>query len=124
FRLPRYATATYVDVMGITKRSILLGASERVQIALRQKQHVEQKHHGYHGYIRGRALPTWPLGAAGPAVRRGHRCRRSRIQGDRGASAQRRRTQEDSATRPEAWERKPPAEAVLRRLRRRAPPAA
>src|SRR5262249_5527675 len=45
---------------------------------------------------------------------RGQRCRRSRIQGDRGASAQRRRTQEGSATRPEAWERKPTAEAVLR----------
>src|SRR5438132_315947 len=42
------------------------------------------------------------------------------IQSDRGASAQRRRTQEGSATRPEAWERKPTAEAVLRRLRRRA----
>src|SRR6516162_2892916 len=48
---------------------------------------------------------------------------RSRIQGDRGASAQRRRTEEGSATRPEAWERKSTAEAVLRRLRRRAPPA-
>src|SRR5262249_50566228 len=70
---------------------------------------------------RGRALPPWPLGAARRAVRRGQRCRRSRIQGDRGASAQRRRTQEGSATRPEAWERKPTAEAVLRRLRRRAP---
>jgi len=78
----------------------------------------------YHGHIRGRALPPWPLGAARRAVRRGRRCRRSRIQGDRGASAQRRRTQEGSATRAEAWERKPTAEAVLRRLRRRAPRAA
>src|SRR5262249_59566220 len=82
---------------------------------------VEQKLHG-HGHIRGRALPPWPLGAARRAVRRGQRCQRSRIQGDRGASAQRRRTQEGPVTRPEAWERKPAAEAVLRRLRRRAPP--
>src|SRR5262245_35414472 len=106
--------------MGITKRSILLGSSERVHIALRQKQSVEQKLHG-HGHIRGRALPPWPLGTARRAVRRGRRYRRSRIQGDRGASAQRRRTQEGSATGPEAWERKPTAEAVLCRLRRRAP---
>src|SRR5262249_19047827 len=120
FRLPRYATATYADVMGITKRLILLGSSERVHIALRQ-QRVEQKLDGHHGHIRGRALPPWPLGAARRAVRRGQRCQRSRIQGDRGASAQRRRTQEGSATRSEAWERKPAAEAVLRRLRRRAP---
>src|SRR5262249_38113388 len=40
----------------------------------------------------------------------------------RRAPAQRRRTQEGSAARPEAWERKPTAEAILRRLRRRAPP--
>src|SRR5262245_7729481 len=75
--------------MGITKRSILLSSSERVHITLRQKQRVEQKLHG-HGHIRGRALPPWPLGAARRAVRRGQRCQRSRIQGDRGASAQRR----------------------------------
>src|SRR5215472_13681747 len=83
-----------------------------------------ETHHGYHGHIRGRALPPRPQGAARRAVRRGRRCRRSRLQGDRGASAQRRRTQEGSATRPEAWARKPTAEAVLRRLRRRAPPIA
>src|SRR5262249_16323746 len=46
--------------------------------------------------------------------------RGSRIQGDQGASAQRRRTQEGSATGPEAWERKSTAEAVLRCPRRRA----
>src|SRR5439155_10118248 len=44
---------------------------------------------------------------------RGRRCRRSRIQGDRGASAQRRRIQEGSSARPKAWERKPTAEAVF-----------
>jgi ABC-type nickel/cobalt efflux system permease component RcnA len=75
-----------------------------------------ETHHAHHGHIRGRALPPWPLGAARCAVRRGRRCRRSRIQGDRGASAQRRRAQEGSVTRPQAWERKPTAEAVLRRL--------
>src|SRR5215472_16968868 len=106
------------------KGRFCLGSSERVHITLRQKQRVEQKHYGYHGHIRDRALPPWPLGAARRAVRRGQRCRRSCIQGDRRASAQRRRTQEGSATRPEAWERKPTAEAVLRRVRRRAPPAA
>src|SRR5436190_18321944 len=81
------------------------------------KPRSNETHHGYHGHIRGRALPPWPLGAARRAVRRGRRCRRSRIQSDRGASAQRRRTQEGSATRPEAWERRPTAETVLRRLK-------
>src|SRR5215475_345560 len=36
----------FEDVMGITKRSILFGSSERVHIPLRQKQRVEQKHLG------------------------------------------------------------------------------
>ena len=68
------------------------------------------------------AIPRrWP--SLGSSERVHITLRRSRIQGDRGASAQRRRAQEGSATRPEAWERKPTAEAVLRRLRRRAPPA-
>ena len=54
------------------------------------------------------------------AVRCCRRCGRSRIQGGRGVSAERRRPQEASAARPEAWERKPGAEVVLRLLRRRA----
>src|SRR5262249_61977661 len=41
-----------------------------------------------------------------------------------GVPPRRGRRREVSATRPKAWERKPPAEAVLRRLRRRAPRAA
>src|SRR5262249_41741011 len=72
----------------------------------------------HHGHIRSRALLSWPLGTARRAVRRGRECRRSGLQGGRGAPAQRRRTQKGSATRPEAWERKPIAEAILRRLRR------
>src|SRR5215467_11016516 len=62
-------------------------------------------------------LPVFPLEAS--QTTRGRRCRRSRIQGDRGVSAQRRRTQEGSATRPKAWEQKPTAEAVLRGARHR-----
>jgi hypothetical protein len=69
-----------------------------------------------HGHIRGRALPSWPLGTARCAHCRGQRCQRSRIQRDRGASAQPGRTQEGSATRPQAWERKPTAKAVLHRV--------
>jgi hypothetical protein len=109
----------YADVMAITRMSILFRFTERVHITVRQKQRVEQKAHG-HGHIQGRALPPWPLGAARRAVRGGRRCRRSRIQSGRGASAQRRRSQEASAARPEAWKRKPTAEVVLRFVTRRA----
>jgi hypothetical protein len=116
---PRYATAAYAHVMAITRMSILFRFTERVYITVRQKQRVEQKPHG-HGHIRGRALPPWPLGAARGAVRGGRRCGRSRIQSGQGASAQRRRPQEASAARPEAWKRKPTAEVVLRFVRRRA----
>jgi hypothetical protein len=109
----------YADVMAITRMSILFRFTERVHITVRRKQRVGQKAHG-HGHIRGRALPPWPLGAARRAVRGGRRCGRSRIQSGRGASAQRRRPQEASAARPEAWKRKPTAEVVLRFVRRRA----
>jgi hypothetical protein len=62
-------------------------------------------------------LSPWPLGTALRAVCRCRRCGRSRLQGDRRASAQRRRTQEASATGSETWKRKPAAEAVLRARR-------
>ena len=69
------------------------------------------------GHIRGRVLPPWSLGPSRGARCRSRRCRRSRISGDRQTFAQPRRTQEDAATRPQAWQRKPTAEAVLRRVR-------
>ena len=81
---------------------------------------ANETRHGHHGHIRGRALPPWPLARARAAIHRGWRCGRSRVQGEQGASAQRRRKQESSATCPEAGEREPAAEVVLRRLRRRA----
>jgi hypothetical protein len=61
-------------------------------------------------------LPPQPLGAARRALCRGQKRRRSRVQGDRDTVAQRRRTQEDSATRPQAWQWKPAAHAVLCRV--------
>src|SRR5262245_14793508 len=109
--------------MGITKRSILFRFCERVHITLRQKQRVEQKHRAIMDIYEVELCRhgRWEQQEARFVVATDADEAAYKVTG--AASAQRRRTQEGSATRPEAWEWQPAAEAVLRRLRRRAPPA-
>src|SRR5262249_640270 len=84
------AIQDFEDVMGITKRSILFRfeGTKSHHIATETTCRTEASWH--HGHIRGRFWARGPLGAARPAVRRGQRGRRSRIQGGREASAHRR----------------------------------